>query len=149
MDIWDKVFRSEPSKIFRRQIWRPYQTRCRPYIRLYADKYVDHICLSRPYTFKCFKGCLPQILIGPHLNTLSYMRRFARFGTICTILKTWKSPMEECYFFHIFKIVQMLPNPAKRYIWKLNEEKFFDFRPYCFSSKVLLNFEQVSLAAKL
>ena len=23
---------------------------------------------------------------------------FVRFGTICTILKTWKTPMEECYF---------------------------------------------------
>ena len=32
------------------------------------------VCLSRPYHFKCFKGCLPQILLGsffnifPHLN---------------------------------------------------------------------------------
>ena len=28
-------------------------------------------CLSRPYPFKFFKGCLPQILLGPFLNTLS------------------------------------------------------------------------------
>ena len=26
-------------------------------------------CLSRPYPFKIFKGCLPQILLGPFLNT--------------------------------------------------------------------------------
>ena len=34
--MWDKVFRNGPSKIFSRQ----------------------------PYTFKVFKGCLPQILLG-------------------------------------------------------------------------------------
>ena len=27
--------------------------------------------LSRPYSFKFFKGCLPQILLGPFLNALS------------------------------------------------------------------------------
>ena len=31
------------------------------------------ICLSRPYLFKFFKGCLPQILLGPLLNTLSHI----------------------------------------------------------------------------
>ena len=30
-------------------------------------------CLSRPYHFKFFKGCLQQILLGPFLNTLSQM----------------------------------------------------------------------------
>ena len=29
------------------------------------------VCLSRPYHFKFFKDCLPQILLGPFLNTLS------------------------------------------------------------------------------
>ena len=29
------------------------------------------VCLSRPYHFKFFKGCLPQILLGPFLNTLN------------------------------------------------------------------------------
>ena len=28
------------------------------------------ICLSRPYPFKFFKGCLPQTLLGPFLNNL-------------------------------------------------------------------------------
>ena len=27
-----------------------------------------------------------------------YFWCIARFGTICTILKTWKTLMEECYF---------------------------------------------------
>ena len=30
----------------------------------------DIVCLSRPYQFKFFQGCLPQILLGPFLNTL-------------------------------------------------------------------------------
>ena len=29
--------------------------------------------LGRPYHFKFFKGCLPQILLGPFLNTLSHL----------------------------------------------------------------------------
>ena len=31
------------------------------------------VCLGTPYHFKFFKGYLPQILIGPFLNTLSHM----------------------------------------------------------------------------
>ena len=31
------------------------------------------ICLSIPYLFKFFKGCLPQIFFGPYLNTLSHI----------------------------------------------------------------------------
>ena len=27
-------------------------------------------CLGRPYHFKFFNGCLPQISLGPFLNTL-------------------------------------------------------------------------------
>ena len=29
----------------------------------------DMVCLGRPYDFKIFKGCLPQILPSPFLNT--------------------------------------------------------------------------------
>ena len=55
-DIWDKLFKNGPSKICGRQplkIWR------------------DMACLSRPYLFKFFKGCLPKILFGPFLNLCS------------------------------------------------------------------------------
>ena len=31
------------------------------------------VCLSRLYHFRFFKGCLPQILLGPSLDTLSQM----------------------------------------------------------------------------
>ena len=35
-------------------------------------KFVED-CLSIPYPFNFFKGCLPQISLGPFLNTLSHM----------------------------------------------------------------------------
>ena len=31
------------------------------------------VSLSRPHPFKFFKGCLPQILLGPFLNTCTQM----------------------------------------------------------------------------
>ena len=36
-------------------------------------KLKGYCCLSKPYPSKFFKGCLPQILLGPSLNTLSKM----------------------------------------------------------------------------
>ena len=29
------------------------------------------VCLGRPYPINVFKGCLPQVLLGQFLNTLS------------------------------------------------------------------------------
>ena len=56
--IWDKVFKNGPSKIYGKQ---PLKN-----LKRYGH-------LSRPYHFKIFKGCLPQITRGPLLNTLSHM----------------------------------------------------------------------------
>ena len=53
---WGEVLKNGPSKICGRQplkIWS------------------DMVCLSRPYHFKIFEGCLPQILLGPFLNILA------------------------------------------------------------------------------
>ena len=57
---------------------------------LYAKKtlfcsYV--VCLSRPYSFKFFKGCLSQILLGPFLNTLSLMASLENefFGLVTSL----------------------------------------------------------------
>ena len=36
--------------------------------------------LSRPYDFKFFKGCLPQILLGPFLNTYMILVDIGRTG---------------------------------------------------------------------
>ena len=38
----------------------------------------NDIWVSRPYHFKFFKGCLPQILLGPFLNTLTHIVIFFR-----------------------------------------------------------------------
>ena len=35
-------------------------------------------CLSRPYPFKFFKGCLPQILCGPFIHSTQYFVPFLR-----------------------------------------------------------------------
>ena len=58
------------------------------------------------------------------------MWSFACFAIICTILKTWKIPMEEWYpssmgVFHIFKIVLFVPNNAKRLIYMSNYSSSF------------------------
>ena len=50
-----KVFKNGPSKICGRQ---PF------------NNWSDMVCLSRAYHFKFCKGCLPQIFLGPFLNTL-------------------------------------------------------------------------------
>ena len=46
-------------------------------IRTYGIRYSkiwsDMVCWGRPYYFKFFKGGLPQILLGPFLNTLPHM----------------------------------------------------------------------------
>ena len=50
----------------------------------YMDKVFKNgpskICGIQPlksYPFKSFKGCLPQILLGPFMNTLSHMIRIS------------------------------------------------------------------------
>ena len=52
-NIWFKVFKNGPSNICGRQ----------PFKKLKC----------RPYHCKCFKGCLPQILLDPFLNTLTHL----------------------------------------------------------------------------
>ena len=67
--IWVKVFESRSSKICKRQ----------PLINL-----ADH------YHFKFFKGCLPQILLGPFLNTLTYINHLYKANCIFSITKQIK-----------------------------------------------------------
>ena len=38
--------------------------------RRHCDR-IDMVSLNRPYHFRFFKGCLPQILLGPFLNNVS------------------------------------------------------------------------------
>ena len=39
-------------------------------------------------------------------ETHRHMWRFVGFGSICAILKTWKTPMEECYFCWVLLLVK-------------------------------------------
>ena len=54
--IWFKVFRNWPSKICGLEP-----------LKIWSD-----MVWSRPYQFKFFKRCLPQILLGPFLNILTH-----------------------------------------------------------------------------
>ena len=38
------------------------------------------VYLGRPYHFKFSKGCLPQILLGPFLNTLTQLSQILYFA---------------------------------------------------------------------
>ena len=57
----------------------------------------------RPYTFKFFKGCLPQILLGPFLSVLSHKkliilnRHYINFAQIYESNKILKN----YYFLHL------------------------------------------------
>ena len=70
---WAKVFKNGPSKICGRQplkIWS------------------EMVCLSRPYQFKFFKGCL---LLGAFLNTLTQMM-INNFDCLSVHLQKSKKP---------------------------------------------------------
>ena len=54
--LWDKVFKNRPSKICGRRRLRPYHS-------------------------KFFKGCLPQILLHPFLNSLTRMIYWLHVGS--------------------------------------------------------------------
>ena len=54
-----KVFKNGPTNICGRQSLKNRR---------------DMVCLGRPYYFKFFKGCLPQILLGPFLHTLNHLK---------------------------------------------------------------------------
>ena len=65
--MWDKVFKNGPSKICGRQPLKNLKE------------------YGRPYSFKFFKGSLPQILLGPFLNTLTHVMLCSIWRAICTI----------------------------------------------------------------
>ena len=71
--IWDKVFKNGSGKIFERQPLKNLKV----------------------YSFKFFKSCLPQILFGPFLNTLSQIiYRFITFLVYSTD-ENYIGPYEE------------------------------------------------------
>ena len=73
----DKVFKNGPSKI------------CGS-------------CLSRTYHFKFFKGCLPQILLGTFLNTLSHIQ-VLQFALYCTVNRHLQ--LENLFLFFYYSVL--------------------------------------------
>ena len=67
-----------------------------------------NICLSRPYHFKFFKGCLPPISLGPFLNTLSHLTfALAQPAEYCYLSFEWTRPPKfECYCYYAVKRFQ-------------------------------------------
>ena len=51
-------------------------------------------CLSRPYHFTFFKGCLPQIPLGPFFNSLLHIK----VENIAQIANAWTI----CFCYHLF-----------------------------------------------
>ena len=70
MIIWDKIFKSGPSKICGRQPLKPFQN-----------------------GMVFFKGCLPQILLCPFLNTFSHMwhQEILNFVTSSSLITRYSS----------------------------------------------------------
>ena len=81
-NIWEKVFKNGPSKICGRQ----------PLKALKEDG-----LLSRPYSLKIFKGCHPQIFLGPFLNTLSRISQPEKYFKFILLSLLWIS------YFHLVK----------------------------------------------
>ena len=46
----------------------------------------DMVCLNRPYRFNLFKDCLPKIVPGPFLNSLSYLYIYSSCKAV------WRTP---------------------------------------------------------
>ena len=72
MNNWVKVFKNGPNNICGEQ---PLKT------------WSEMVFLSRPYHFKFFTGCLPQILLGPFMNTLTQL--FCLFLIPCKCVTYW------------------------------------------------------------
>ena len=78
--IWDEVFKSGPSKICGGQ----------PLKSLKGYDLRKQIISSRPYLFKVFKGCLPQILL-------------VHSRILCPIFNSRKCPQKYTIFSNLHK----------------------------------------------
>ena len=60
-------------------------------------KFVED-CLCRPYSFKLFEGCLPQILLNRFLNTLSHIGKEENLHDVSDKFDVYMSAL--VYFAH-------------------------------------------------
>ena len=70
-----------------RFVWNTYISKYSKYSKVTLE-YKNG--LGRPYHFKIFKGCLPQILLGPFLNTMTHFSLCISSLTYLYYLHTWK-----------------------------------------------------------
>ena len=55
--------------------------------------------LGRPYHFIFFKGCLPQILLGSFLNTLTHMKKqYHSHKTKSLFMSVMSFNLDRCFF---------------------------------------------------
>ena len=60
---------------------------------------------SRPYAFKFLKGCLPQILLGPLLNTLSHIysdELNKQVNNLTSLITTLLDKAMDIYFYFVY-----------------------------------------------
>ena len=67
--------------------------------RAFKKIWSDMVCLGRPHQFKFFKGCFPQILLGPFFNTLSQLFISLVSGDISIYFNSWIFIYFPCYLF--------------------------------------------------
>ena len=78
------------------------------------------VCLGIQYPFKFFKSCLPQILVGPLLNTLPHIVILAGNLIVNYHLGTTKVTF---IYFEILQLrakFQTVVVPCSRFIWITN-----------------------------
>ena len=78
------------------------------------EMWSDMVCLGRPYHFRFFKGCLPQIILGPFLNTLTHLRhcqlstmklfykKAVNWFTKSSVIYVWQGPPYASDLYHSF-----------------------------------------------
>ena len=89
------------------------------------------VCLSRPYPFKYFNGCLPQILFGLFLNTLSQMKHNSHTKHILQHILKLQPPKDGkcCGITHSLKKTYSLETCA-RLLFMLLQDFFASTRPH-------------------
>ena len=104
--------------------------------------------LSRPYPFKFSKGCFPQILLGPFLNTLSQILLILTTKFSLMKLRILKLSLQYYYCLHLHSITTK-KNSWLVFIHKVHSEYgYWRKLPFCGNSKFMLSFVQ-SLPPKI
>ena len=84
------------------------------------------VCLSRQYHFNIFKGCLPQIFLGPLLNSLSQI--FFKIGYLKKFAKnTCATPVSFLIKLRAFRAVTLLTRDYNIGVFLWNLENFWTF----------------------